>query len=110
MTDLTPNMNYSFGSQYFEGFDVEKPPTSSVSESTPAIGTYFALPLPMLWADIATAALRTGAWALLGQPWKRLWSYFSEPCTEAESQGSFGLRTRKLRLDVVDRNPPAVLS
>ena len=60
VTNLTPNMNYSFGCQYFEGFDTDKPPTSAVSASTPAVGTYTPLPLPIIWADIARAALSRG--------------------------------------------------
>jgi len=134
---LCPNVNYAFAAKETRGFDIGKGadveldkmtglPKSSMgltSATTPAIGTYFTLPVSVLWLSILEEGIlleedHRGLEAqdnsflernaeVQKEALGKVLSYFSEPCSGSEKSD---LRGRKLRLDVVERNPPYVLA
>jgi hypothetical protein len=114
ITDLKPNTNYSFASMYFEGFEAVRPSISAVSESSPPIGTYYPLPISLLRVHVCKAAFEAGGPGQQASAWKRSWAplleLFCEATREEERHEACGLRMLKLRRDVADRQPPAVLS
>ena len=112
ISGLKPNTNYSFASMYYEGFEPSRPAASSISDSSPPIGSYYPLPLALLRVEICRTALEKGeacsaAWS---RAWRPLFETFCERTSPAEEFDSYGLRTCKLRPDVADRFPPMVLA
>lgn len=112
ITGLKPNTNYCFASLYFEGYEHSRPAISSVSETSPPIGSYHPLPITQLRIKICKAALLAGAEGevALKKAWKPLFDSFCERTAPGEEGDSYGVRTYKLRLDVADRLPPALMS
>jgi len=112
VTGLTPNTNYCFATMYHEGFEANRVALSAVSATSPPIGSYYPLPIAMLRIKICKAALAAGEMGV--QAWKKAWiplfDSFCERCAPDEELDSYGLRAFKLRLDVVDRFPPAILA
>ncbi|CAE7214873.1 obg [Symbiodinium natans] len=112
VTGLKPNTNYCFATMYFEGFEANRSALSSVSATSPPIGSYYPLPIAILRIKICKAALAAGDMG--AQAWKKAWvplfDSFCERSAPDEEMDSYGLRAFKLRLDVVDRFPPAVLA
>eukprot|EP00928_Gymnodinium_smaydae_P013443 TRINITY_DN14900_c0_g2_i2.p1 TRINITY_DN14900_c0_g2~~TRINITY_DN14900_c0_g2_i2.p1 ORF type:complete len:3483 (-),score=804.97 TRINITY_DN14900_c0_g2_i2:72-9770(-) len=109
---LKPNTNYSFATMYYEGFEAARPAASTVSESSPPIGTYYPLPIALLRVEVCKESLKAGK---VGEPsWRRMWpsllDSFCESSHEQETYDAYGVRAIKLRLDVADRMPPVVLS
>lgn len=114
VTGITPNINYSFASQEMRGFDVNKGNTPDidilsgqpknaigmVSTSMPAVGSYFPLPVTILWMNILKEALileethrsldspdnsflLTNA-TLQNRAWRRISAYWLERCDKDE--------------------------
>eukprot|EP00434_Breviolum_minutum_P008563 symbB.v1.2.007554.t2/scaffold432.1/size246310/4 len=109
---LKPNTNYCFATMYFDGWEESKGGVSSVSATSSPIGAYYPLPLALLRIKLCTAAL--GANDFGAHAWKKAWpplfETFCERCAPEEEFDSYGLRSFKLRLDVADRFPPAILT
>lgn len=112
VSGLKPNTNYSFASLFFEGFEATRATASTVSETTPPIGSYFPLPIVLLRAEICKAVIRADATStpVWGRAWGPLFERLCERTSPQEEFDSCGLRTFKLRLDVVDRMPAAILA
>ncbi|CAK0794680.1 unnamed protein product, partial [Prorocentrum cordatum] len=74
--------------------------------------SYYPLPVALLRAEICKVALAAGEAGVdaFKKTWPVLFGNFCERATPAEELDSCGLRAWKLRLDVVDRLPPAVLT
>ncbi|CAL1144218.1 unnamed protein product, partial [Cladocopium goreaui] len=85
---------------------------SSISATSSPIGAYYPLPLALLRTKLCTAALAAADFgtSALKNAWPPLFESFCERCAPEEEFDSYGLRSFKLRLDVADRFPPAVLS
>eukprot|EP00930_Biecheleria_cincta_P076561 TRINITY_DN6376_c0_g4_i1.p1 TRINITY_DN6376_c0_g4~~TRINITY_DN6376_c0_g4_i1.p1 ORF type:complete len:3084 (-),score=609.55 TRINITY_DN6376_c0_g4_i1:253-8580(-) len=112
ITGLKPNTNYCFASMYYEGFEHSRPSISSVSETSPPVGSYHPLPITQLRIKICNAALKAGddGELALKKAWRPLFDTFCERTAPGEEGDSYGVRTYKLRLDVADRLPPALMS
>eukprot|EP00929_Paragymnodinium_shiwhaense_P031007 TRINITY_DN17469_c0_g2_i1.p1 TRINITY_DN17469_c0_g2~~TRINITY_DN17469_c0_g2_i1.p1 ORF type:complete len:3828 (-),score=1166.38 TRINITY_DN17469_c0_g2_i1:164-11647(-) len=109
---LKPNARYSFASIYYQGLEAMRPAVSAASATSPPIGTYYPLPLSLLRIEVCKGAIKAGDMGKMA--WKRCWptllDSFCEQTSEGEQFDSCGARTLKLRLDVVDRVPPAILA
>ncbi|CAE7632524.1 unnamed protein product [Symbiodinium pilosum] len=112
VTGLKPNTNYCFATMCPTIDEATRAALSSVSATSPPIGSYYPLSIAMLRIKICKAALAAGDMG--AQAWKKAWiplfDSFCERCAPDEELDSYGLRAFKLRLDVVDRFPPAILA
>ncbi|CBZ51307.1 hypothetical protein NCLIV_043730 [Neospora caninum Liverpool] len=100
---LAPNTKYHFACE--EHIDLRK--SLALSETTPDFGTYYPLPIPLLWMHILSSAQKLGIKSITKICWEKLWSFFCEEKRVSPTAG--GHTICHFKPFIAERQSPYVL-